>query len=375
MRIAFVYGVMEDTNAHGKLDRRVMAALAADHEVTVFSAAFDNPDPERIRFVRLPAPVRPLLLHFLVFHVVGLAAVTWRRLRGRGFDVIHFHDVDLLVGDVAYVHFCNRAFLDGGGIGPVRSVRQVVRWVDHQLRALLEPTVFRRAERIVVPTQGLADELSDRWGSDLADKTTVIPNFVPVEDFAATEPPDRSARTELGIPDSAFVCVFVALGHYERKGLGELLRAVAALDCSDVHLLVVGGSDSAMAPFREEAGRLGLADRLHNVETASDVRPYLWASDVFTLPSRYETFSLVAYEAAAAGLPLVATPVHGIVDILDDGVTGWQVEHDAGSIQTALARCLADPDRLERLGRAATVRVRGFGPERFDERWRAFYAT
>ena len=58
----------------------------------------------------------------------------------------------------------------------------------------------------------------------------------------------------------------------------------------------------------------------------SDVRPYLWSSDVFVFPSLYETFSLVTYEAAASGLPIVVSQLYGVEDLLRDGDNGFLIE-------------------------------------------------
>jgi UDP-glucose:(heptosyl)LPS alpha-1,3-glucosyltransferase len=107
--------------------------------------------------------------------------------------------------------------------------------------------------------------------------------------------------------------------------------------------------------------------------TVTDLTPFLWSADVFAFPSHYETFAIVAYEAAAAGLPLLATPVHGVEDLLVDGENGWQIEPDGEVIATRLRQVIAQRDDLPGMGAAARQAALSFGPERFDRAWTAFY--
>ena len=99
----------------------------------------------------------------------------------------------------------------------------------------------------------------------------------------------------------------MALGQFERKGLPLLMQALATAGLDPVKLIVVGGEADLLARYREQAEKLDIGDRVKFVGMQSDVRPFLWCSDVFVFPSLYETFSLVTYEAAAAGLPIVVS--------------------------------------------------------------------
>jgi UDP-glucose:(heptosyl)LPS alpha-1,3-glucosyltransferase len=87
-----------------------------------------------------------------------------------------------------------------------------------------------------------------------------------------------------------------------------------------------------------------------------DVERVYAACDAFVLPTAYETFSLVTYEAAAAGVPIVATRVSGIEDLLRDGENGVEITRDAASIAAALRR-LDDPAERERMGAAGRATV------------------
>jgi glycosyltransferase involved in cell wall biosynthesis len=86
------------------------------------------------------------------------------------------------------------------------------------------------------------------------------------------------------------------------------------------------------------------------------------AADAFVLPSAYETFSLATYEAAACGLPLLATRVGGVRDLLEPGVNGYFVESDPHDVARGL-RALEDPAVRSRMGAAARRAA-----ERYDSR-------
>src|SRR5207248_1399513 len=117
------------------------------------------------------------------------------------------------------------------------------------------------------------------------------------------------------------VALFVG-SEWERKGLKVAIDALA--HAPDWKLLVVGRGN--VASYRSHARASGVEPRVVFVGTASDPAPYYCASDAFVLPTSYETFSLVTYEAAATGVPLLVTPVNGVTDLLGDGSNGWFID-------------------------------------------------
>src|SRR5690606_34069419 len=136
-------------------------------------------------------------------------------------------------------------------------------------------------------------------------RTVVIGNGVDLERFAVpSEPERRSAREELGLREEDVLTVFV--GHeFERKGLFQLLEAVARVGPGH-HLAVVGGTEAMVSDLRRRAGALGLDDRAHLLGVR-DPRPVLAAADLLAQPSRYESYGLVVVEALASGVPVMST--------------------------------------------------------------------
>jgi glycosyltransferase involved in cell wall biosynthesis len=186
---------------------------------------------------------------------------------------------------------------------------------------------------------------------------------------------DRQAfRDSLGIHHQDLVGLFVALGQFERKGLPLVMQALATAGMEPVKLIVVGGEADLIAHYREQAQKLGLGDRVKFVGMQSDVRPYLWSSDVFVFPSLYETFSLVTYEAAAAGLPIVVSHLYGVEDLLVDGDNGFLIETTAAGVKDGLQRILnQSPADRYLMGQRARQAASACSEEHFVDAWRAFY--
>jgi glycosyltransferase involved in cell wall biosynthesis len=186
---------------------------------------------------------------------------------------------------------------------------------------------------------------------------------------------DRPAfRHRLGVEDQDLMALFVALGQFERKGLPLLLQALATAGTERVKLIVVGGEADLIARYSEQAAKDNLGDRVKFVGMQSDVRPYLWSSDVFVFPSLYETFSLVTYEAAASGLPIVVSHLYGVEDLLQDGDNGFLIETTVAGVREGLQRVLAlSPADRQAMGQRARLAASSVSEEHFVDAWRAFY--
>jgi glycosyltransferase involved in cell wall biosynthesis len=378
LRIAVFDYRVTATNPCGSCHLRMLRDLCGEHEFVVFATEFENPCPGRIEFVRVPAPRRPLAVLFVAFHVLAPLYYAWYRLRTRKrFDLVQMVESNLLFGDIAYAHFCHRAYLSehrqkaaGGG-----WLVQKLRFLDHWMHAVMEPWVFRRVRRIVTPSQGLARELK-RYYPFAADKILVVSNPVDLARMARPADFDRAAfRASQGLAPDDLALVFVALGHFERKGLPQLLSAMTELHEPRLKLLIVGGSEQVQQIYRRKCQELGLSAQVIFAGMQRDVRPYLWAADAFTLPSFYETFSLVAFEAAAAGLPLLVSPLYGVEEFLINGENGFLIEPRTEAIHEGLQRfTAAAPEVRAAVGRRAAMSLDQFDVDVFSNRWKQVYA-
>ena len=139
-----------------------------------------------------------------------------------------------------------------------------------------------------------------------------------------------------------------------RKGLEPAIRAIALVPGAK---LFVAGDDPDHARFQELACSCGADDRVRFGGFRNDVQTALAASDIFLFPSHYEAFSLATIEAAACGLPVVATRINGTEDFIEPDLTGCFVTHDPRDIAERLAGLFQDPDRRVQMGRNARALV------------------
>jgi glycosyltransferase involved in cell wall biosynthesis len=382
MRIALFNYVIAPHSGPGSRDVEVLDQLRAEHEFTVFASKLVLPGggSDGIAYVAVRTIPRPAFPSFLLYLARACLTYARRRLGGNRFDLIHVTDASFPAGDICYAHFCHRAYLKE--VWPrVRTritPRVVNNWASHAVRGVIERRLVRRVRVIVVPSEGLGRDFV-RIYPRVAQKITVIPNTVDIEHF---RPPDgfdrRGFRRRMDTAEGHTAFVFVALGHFERKGLPVLLEALATDEPELEHarLWVVGGQPGLVAAYRERAQQLGVAGKVRFAGRTDDVRPFLWSADAFVLPSHYEAFSAALLEAAAAGLPAIATRVSGSEEVLRDGVNGFEVDLSVGGIAAGLRRFLElDAGGREAMRHAARESVAPLGPERFISGWRALYGS
>jgi glycosyltransferase involved in cell wall biosynthesis len=364
-------------NPIGGCHLRILEALAGEYRFTVFATQFENPRPEWIHWIRIPAPPRPLVAQFLCYHLLAPVQYLAVRLRnGAAFDLAQTMENCGLQSDVAYVQFCHRAYLrQHWKESEAHGARGWIRWLDHRVRALLEPVVYRRAERIVVPSRGFAAELVAEYPW-LGEKVVVVPNPIDVPRLRRPNGFDREGfRARLGLRAVDVVLVFVALGHFERKGLPMLMEALTDIPEQGLKLLVVGGESDVVSQYRRRAEQMHVGERTVFVGMQRDVRPYLWAADAFAFPSSYETFSLVAFEAGAAALPLLVTPLHGVSEMLSDGDNGFVLERTRAGVERGLRRLMAlPPEQRRTMGERARACVEAYSVPKFVANWRPVYS-
>ena len=193
----------------------------------------------------------------------------------------------------------------------------------------------------------------------------------------------RQARRAVALPEDGRMLLFV--GRIQPlKGLDVAICAFAELveRVPDAFLVVVGGPSGPSGA--EEVDRihrladdLGLSDRVRWVPPQPHelLSTFYRAADVVVVPSRSESFGLVALEAAACGIPVVASAVGGLTSLVDDGRTGFLVEgRDPAAFAAACGDVLVDPTLAADLGRRAAIRARGYTWSIAAARLRRLYA-
>jgi glycosyltransferase involved in cell wall biosynthesis len=350
----------------------MLGGLYQEYQFTVLSDEFDDPAPGKIEWIRVPLPAKPIFLRFMAFQ--WLAPRYYQRYlqQNKRPWLILGTEGEYVDCDICWAHFCHAAYLNNQWpSNKSKGLRRVARSINHRFNANREAKAFKQAKVIVVPSKGLGNEVAQTYPA-FADKIVEIPNPIEIERFRRpAEFDSRPIRESFGFRDEDIVMVFIALGDFSRKGLDLLLEAISKLSTPQAKLLVVGGSSSEVKEYEQIRDRLGLSKQVAFAGFQKDVRPYLWSADLFVFPSAYETFSRIVFEASAAGLPFIATKVHGVVDVLEDGVNGWLVEREVASITPVLEEALTDKTRLREMGETAKNKVQNYDVTSCVKRWRS----
>lgn len=177
----------------------------------------------------------------------------------------------------------------------------------------------------------------------------------------------RGARHALRLPNDVPVMLFV--GRIQPlKGLDVAVETLARLADRRARLVVVGGAsgnegETEVVRIRSLIESLGVTDRVDFVAPQAHhiLSTYYRAADVVIVPSRSESFGLVALEAAACGVPVVASGVGGLITIVDDGVTGHLVADRSPDVFAShVDRILANPIDAAAMGARAAEKARRY---------------
>lgn len=208
----------------------------------------------------------------------------------------------------------------------------------HRLLAPLTRWIWRRADRVVAVCESLG-QLALRTWPDL--HYAVVPNGV---DLALFHPADPAATR----PSQRIRCLAVAR-LIERKGLGDLIRALALLEPGRFELEIVGGGADQQV-LQDLAAHLGVAEevRFSGPLSRAEVAERYRAADLFTLPSSAEAFGNVFAEALASGLPIIGSATGGIPDLVEHGSNGLLVSPGDVQALAGAIRFLADDPELRR---------------------------
>jgi glycosyltransferase involved in cell wall biosynthesis len=365
--------------ASGGMKEHVLALssglISAGHEVEI-AAPSDAGVLEAARTlgvatrpVSLVGPLHPL-------HDARTVSELRRIVRAGRYDIVHAHGFKaglvtrLAVrgdGAPAVVITAHNHVLFREDTAPV--TKRIYRFVERALAS--------RAARYIAVSESIGRELIDGYGLP-ANQVVVVYNGVDPEPFLA--PRDRSAsRTALGLPLDAVV-VGLAARFSTQKGLRHLIAATPQLRDdlrSDGRNLVVavGGSGPLEGELREQAAAIGVGDSIRWLGHVDSVPVLLSALDIYVSPAETEALGIGLIEASLAALPIVATNVGGVSEVVVEGETGLLVSPCSPVLLAREALALIrDPARSSALAAAARERcLRLFAPGLMIQRMQDVY--
>lgn len=295
----------------------------------------------------------------------------YRRLLGifRSYDAVHTHLIHAdLHGILAARHAGVRhIYTTGHNDDPFRRrlpfrLSQALLW--RQVTHGIAISDSLRQFQIAIEGASPARVTTIHYGLDV--------NPVPSGDGAR-----EMTRRELGLPLQApvvgSVCRLVA-----QKGISDGLRAFwqIAQQVPDAHYVIVGDGP-LRSTLAAEADGYGLQARVHFLGWRDDARALMAAFDVLLSPSHWEGFGLVLLEAMAARVPVIATRVSAIPEIVRDGETGYlTAPADVQALSQALLKLLSDPTAVHQMGAAGRDRLEtAFSAARMIDQTLAVYNT
>ena len=339
------------------------------------SRFFGGPERQILGLAKsLPARFQSTLVSF---SEDGLCGEFLEATRGAGFEAIQLrHDTPRLIGalneligllrsvpaDLLCCHGYKAnllGWLAARRLGiPVVSVSHG--WTGETLRVrlydALDRRVVRRMDKVVSVSEGQAEKL--RRAGVSPHKTVVIRNGVDAERFTRPDPVYRDALISL-FPSKCDVIVGAAGRLSPEKGFEILIDAAATVVRDKPHVgFVVFGEGALRSALAERIERRGLQGSFVLAGFRADLENYVPHFDLFALSSFTEGLPVAVLEAFAAGVPVVATAVGGVPEVVEHGVNGYCIE--PGSPE-ALARKIVEVlanDRLRRrMGRNGRTRV------------------
>jgi phosphatidyl-myo-inositol alpha-mannosyltransferase len=275
------------------------------------------------------------------------------------FDVLHFHE--------PFVPFLSPTMLDQsntvniatfhafGGFSPSY-------WIGKRFAGGLAQRLHGR-----IAVSGAARHFISRY---FPGEYRIIPNGVPIERFAGAEPYEE-------LRDGKTLNILFVGRLEERKGLIHLLKAYNRLRKRkvDARLLVIGAGPK-LREYRRFVGLRGIRDVefLGRVSDEEKVR-YFASADIYCAPNTgQESFGIVLLEAMAAGVPIVASDIHGFKRVVERNVQGLLVEpRNPRALAAALYTLARDPDLRHDMGEAGRERAPEFSWDRVTERIVDYY--
>lgn len=228
-----------------------------------------------------------------------------------------------------------------------------------------EERVVAAADRILAPTPMEASDLVVAYGAR-AERVAVVAPGVDTDVF---RPGDRdAAKALLGLRGRSVVLFVGRMQPLKAPdvAIGAFAYALAAAP-NDPLLVMIGGPSGSASTSHEALAKIaadnGVGDRVRFLDPVrhEDLAAYYRAADAVLVPSRSESFGLVALEASACGAPVIATRVGGLTTAVRDSVTGLLVDEvDPAAFGEVLASLLRDPARAAALGRAGSHHAKRF---------------
>ncbi len=363
---------IRDTGGMSVCMREIARELGSrGHRIDIYTRLSDSRSQqilglyENVRLVHLragePGPVDKLAV-YLHLEDFFREIERFRLSQGLCYDLIHSHYwLSARVGEWGQGHWHVPHLVTFHTIGAVKNDTPGVER-EPELRVVTERHIAQTCDRILAGTETEKRQISRYYGRP-PEKIGVAPCGVNLDLFF---PMDKArARQQLGLDHRGAVLLYVGR-LAPSKGVDRLLEAMGRLrQIRGLRLLIVGGDGHRSPHFqdlREMCQESGIEEATFFVGRVEqkDLPAYYSAADLLVVPSRYESFGLVALEALACGTPVMATQVGAMENIIIEGQTGHVVaDGSPGSLAEGIEKSMS-------LAKSSSPRSLRKSVERFD---------
>jgi glycosyltransferase involved in cell wall biosynthesis len=327
--------VAHDIHDAGGMERSLAELIRRVHmdwRVVVIASYLDPGLRPLVDWRRVWVPRRPMPLKFSLFFLLASLHVACMRV-----NIVHVTGAIVFNrADIATVHFCHAGFYEENGSFCPKGRRGLWRLntiIARGLALTAERWCYRpsRLSVLCAVSSGVAAELARHYP---AVPLRLTPNGVDIVQFAPDAAVRRRVRDESGVGPVELVVLFVG-GDWDHKGLAAAIEGIgiACGQGASLKLWVVGRGQKSK--FEELAKRAGVEGKVRFFGSRTNMASFYQGADMFVLPSLYETFSLAAHEAAACSLPIIATPVNGVKDLVGNNEAGILVERNREELGSA----------------------------------------
>jgi glycosyltransferase involved in cell wall biosynthesis len=338
-----IHAVLTSRDLDRSRYRTVLVIGSVEPEEGDMAYLLDGTDVERVVIPSLGRELRPL-------RDLATAWQLYRVMRRVRPDIVHTHKakagalgrvVALLCGVRVRIHtFHGHVFHGYFGPGKTRVFLGI------------ERALARATTRLVALSSGLVGELAEQYRIAPASQFSVVPLGLDLQPYAAVKRGAGQLRAELGVaPQVRLVGIVGRMVPVKDHGTFVAAAAEVAQRRDDVHFVLVGAGELE-EQVRQDLARRGLSSRAHMLGWRRDL-PAIYADlDVFALSSVNEGTPVTLIEAMTAGVPVVATRVGGVADLLEEGRRGELAPaRDPAALADAILRALepAAAQRAEKM--------------------------
>lgn len=325
----------------------------------------------RFWFERVTVPPYPLFLE--PQYLLALVSTIVRVARERRLDIVHAH---YAVPHATAAYLADQMLMATPGVGVPRMITTLhgtditLVGSDPSYSSVVGFSI-EQSHGVTAVSASLAADTIRALG--IRRDIRVIPNFLDVERYRRVADPELRASLLGNVPEAKLL---LHMSNFRPvKRLDAVVDVFARVQASRPARLVLVGDGPERPRIEQRVRDMGLREHVHFAGEQPDGLPWLSVADLFLLPSAQESFGLSALEAMACEVPVVASSVGGLPEVVTEGVTGHlRAPEDVDGMAAAALALLADPAVHRAMSQAAAADVRArFRQEEIVPMYEALY--